>query len=384
MANTLGNYNPIFYAQEGLRQLENALGMAGRVYRGYEQERRTYGRGQLINIRKPSTFTAQDAPSTAQDLATQTKQMSLDYWKEVKFAVPDNEMAFTGEQIIAEHIRPAAYAIADYIDAALCGLYAKIPWFYALNASPGSVLTDITGPHQILFDNKVPMADPAMMHFMINGTLQAGLLANSGVGQWQGAGQAGVDRQRSGALGQIMGFNIFANQNVKTHTKGTASTGTLALNGAHSAGATTVALDAGSVTGTLVAGDTFVIAGNTQRYSVTATSTASGNAFASVSIFPALVQAYADNAVVTAELSNSTGENLAFHRNAFALVLAPLPDTIPDQTGARVATVTDPVSGLSLRARQWYDGNTSKNYTSLDVLFALDVLDPNMAVRARD
>ena len=35
MANTLGVYDPIFFAQEALIHLENALGMATRVHRSF-------------------------------------------------------------------------------------------------------------------------------------------------------------------------------------------------------------------------------------------------------------------------------------------------------------------------------------------------------------
>ena len=188
MANTLGVYNPIFYAQEALIQLEKALGMAGRVYMGYDEERRSFGRGETISIRKPSTFTVQDAPSTAQDVQTETVTLTLNNWKEVKFKLSDKELAFTGERIINDHIRPAAYALADNIDIALATLYQDIPWFHTLNATPGSVVTDITGPHQILFDNAVPMDD---LHYMVNGALQNGFLANAAFAQWQGAGATG-------------------------------------------------------------------------------------------------------------------------------------------------------------------------------------------------
>ena len=78
MSNTLGVYNPIFYAQEALILLEKALGMAGRVHRGYDEERRTFLKGETINIRKPSTFTAQNAPSSAQDLDTGTVSLVLE------------------------------------------------------------------------------------------------------------------------------------------------------------------------------------------------------------------------------------------------------------------------------------------------------------------
>jgi hypothetical protein len=106
MANNLGLYNPIFYAQEAILQLEKALGMAARVYRGYEEERKTFGRGDTISIKKPSTFTASDAPSVAQDVNTDKVDLTLNFWREVKFKLTDRELALSSEQIIADHIRP--------------------------------------------------------------------------------------------------------------------------------------------------------------------------------------------------------------------------------------------------------------------------------------
>lgn len=381
MANTLGVYNPIFYANEALIQLEKALGMAGRVHRGFEEERNSFSRGETINIRRPSTFTAQDAPSTAQDVETDTVALTLSHWKEVKFKLTDKELAFTGDRIINDHIRPAAYALADDIDQKLVGLYSDIPWYYGLNATPGSVVTDITGVRQVQFDNAVPMQ--SNMHYMVDGAMEGGLLANSAFAQWQGAGQAGVDTQMRGALGERYGYEFFANQNTPSHTKGTCSTTSLLVNGAVSAGVTAIALDAATVTGTLVAGDSFVIAGNTQRYAVTATATASGNAFSSVSFTPALVADAADNAAVTVHLQDTDAENLAFHRNAFALALAPLPEH-GRELGAQVTTVQDPVTGLSIRARVYYVGDSSEVHVALDVLYGIKTLDPNLACRAQD
>ena len=66
MSNTLSVYDPLFYAQEALIQLEKALGMAGRVYRGYDKNPQQ--KGSVISITKPGTFTALAAPQAAQDL----------------------------------------------------------------------------------------------------------------------------------------------------------------------------------------------------------------------------------------------------------------------------------------------------------------------------
>lgn len=64
MSNTLSVYDPLFYAQEALIQLEKALGMAGRVFRGYDKSPQQ--KGSVISIRRPSTFTALAAPQSAQ------------------------------------------------------------------------------------------------------------------------------------------------------------------------------------------------------------------------------------------------------------------------------------------------------------------------------
>jgi hypothetical protein len=381
MANTLGVYNPLFYANEALIQLENAMGMAGRVHRGFEAERNSFERGETINIRRPSTFTAQDAPSAAQDMNTGTVALTLDYWKEVKFKVTDKEQAFTGQRLIDDHIRPAAYALADDVDVKLAALYKTIPWYTALNASPGSVVTDITSPRKVLFDNKVPLG-AGNVHMMVDGGLEAGLLSNPAFAQWQGAGTEGTNTQMRGALGTRYGLELFANQNVQAHTSGTASTDSVLVSGAATAGATTINLDAASLTGTVVPGDTFVIAGNTQRYAITNTVTAASNAMAAVTFTPALVANAADNAAVTLRTQTTDAENLAFHRNAFALAVAPLPE-MARQLGAQVATVTDPVSGLSVRARVYYVGNSSEVHVALDILYGLTTLDPNLAVRVQ-
>lgn len=381
MGNTIDAYNPIFYAQEALILLEKALGMAGRIHRGYDQERRSFRRGQIIEIKKPSTFTAENAPSTAQDLDTSYLQLSLDYWKEVKFGLTDRELAFTGEQIINDHIRPAAYALADDIDQKLCTLYKFIPWYYTLVGTLSSPkVLDITGPRRVMFDNAVPLT-PGDMHYMADGELEEILLNSPALMTSQGAGTVGVDTQLRGHIGTRYGLEIFANQNVQTHTGGslTVGSGTLALSSNVSKGATSITISATALSGTLVSGDTLVIAGNSQRYSVTNSGTASGNSI-TPTIFPPLVQDYSSGAAVVIDCNDYVA-NIAFHRNAFALATAPLSE-IGNELGAKIATVTDPITGLSIRSRLFYVGDSSEVKVSLDVLYGLRCLDANLACRA--
>jgi len=378
MANNLGLYDPIFYAQEGLRNLERALGMAGAIFRGYDRD--PQDKGSTISINRPGTFVAQDAPSTAQDLNPGQVQIVLNLWKEVKFFLTDKELTFTKEQIIQDHIRPAAYALALDIDSNLVGLARDVPW--NIDVSNPAAVSDITAARKVLFNNGVPM-DPDDLFLMVDGQLESELLNLPAFTQWQGAGPTAERSQVRGFLGQRYGFNIFANQNTRTHVAGVSADAAGTLTGAHAAGATTISFAAVTAAGTFKRGDSFVLAGNTQRYVFAADATADGTgAVTNAAIFPALVQAYANGTVITISLVNHT-QNLAFHRNFAALAMAPL-SRAGAELGARIETVADPITGLAIRSRVFYVGDTSRVYVALDVLYGLKTLDPNMAVVLRD
>lgn len=380
MPNTLSVYDPIWYAQEALLALENALGLATRVYRGYDRTPQQIG--STISIRVPSTFSSQNAPSSAQDVTASEVQIVLNQWKEVKFALTDKELTYTGQRIIAEHIRPAAYALANTIDAALAAEYVNVPWEQAMSAP--LAVSDITAVRKIMFNNKVPMGDPANLWGMLDGTAEAEALNLAAFSQWQGAGAAGVDAQIEGNLGRRYGFGHFSNQNVQTHTAGSLTIGTqLQLNANVAAGATTMVFkDSGaSLSGTVKAGDTFVVAGSTQRYAITADATAASNLI-TVTVTPGAAIGYSasDNVTIT---QDSGPQNLYFHRNFCALAMAPLSE-LGGELGARVATVQDPITGLSLRSRLYYIGDSSVVHVALDVLYGIKVLDGNRACRLVD
>jgi hypothetical protein len=376
MANNLNLYDPLFYANEGLIQLEKALGMAGRVHRGHDKDPQQ--KGSTIKISKPGTFTAQDAPSVAQDLNPDATEIKLDKWKEVKFKLTDKELTFTTEKIIEDHIRPAAVALADNIDQALNALYADVPWYHDAQATPDH--KDIVDINTVLFNNNVPM-DESMLHLEINGAMYGAFLKDPVFSQAHTAADGGAAQMR-GTLGRKFGFEIFRNQNVKSHTPGVAADATGALTGAVANGATTLGFDAVTLSGTFKKGDSFVIAGDSQRYVFSADATADGaGVVAAATFFPPAVKAYADNDVITISLDTHVA-NLAFHRNAFALAMAPLTD-IGRNLGARIETVVDPITNLALRARMYYVGDDSEVKVALDVLYGVKTLDPNLAARLR-
>ena len=64
--------------------------------------------------------------------------------------------------------------------------------------------------------------------------------------------------------------------------------------------------------------------------------------------------------------------------------MAPLTEIGNELGGCRVATIADPLTGLALRSRIWYDATNSKVLVSLDVLYGVKTLDCNLACRLRD
>lgn len=390
MANTLGNYDPNFYAANALLQLEKALGMANRVYRGYDKNPQEYG--SVINIRRPTYFTAQAMPissANTSDITPDSVSVSLDQWYGVQFSLTDKELSYTQERIINEHIRPAASAVADKIDVTVNALARSIPWYYLGQASITSV-ADLPALRRRMFDNQVPLNDVALE---INGEREQGFLSLDAFNRADASGSA--DTQQRGSLGRKFGFEIFANQNVQAQQTGgtfTVTGGSLTVSAAVTAGATSISLAASTCTGTLLVGDIIQV-GHTgtdglsgaaltsvRNYVVTVAATAAGNAI-TASIAPATRATIASGTAAKVTVGVSTKyDNLAFHRNAFALAMAPLPE-IARRMGAQVASIADPITGLALRVTMWYEGLDAKVYVRVDALWGVKVLDADMAVR---
>src|SRR5262245_41895286 len=378
MPNVLGNYDPVDYAQEALRWLRKTLGFGSRVYRGYD--RAPAEMGSVIALRRPQAYVATSMPSTPTDLAPESVNVTLDQWWGVTIQLTDKELAYTKERIIDEQIAPMAYAVANKIDQLLAALYKDIPWSQAVTAT--LAVADITAARKQLSLNGAPLND-GRISLALSPTLMKEGLDLQAFSQWQGAGPTGEGTQASGILGSKYGMMPFENQNAPTHTSGVSADATGALVGAHAKGATSVTINGITIGGTVVAGDTFVIAGSTQRYTFTAGATADGSGvITGATITPPLVQAFSGSDVVTIQLDGSGKEvSLAFHRDAFALAMAVLPDQIP---GINVFTARDEQAQLSVRARRWAEGSNAKQFIGLDALFGVKTLNSNLAVRLFD
>jgi hypothetical protein len=391
MANTLGNYNAPLYATAALDILMQAMGTARRVNRDYEGERRAFNRGEYVNISRPSTFETQAAPVTAanaSDAATESIAIQLATHREVKFGFTDRELTYSSDAIVRQHIAPAAYAIARYIETDLLSKSFLFPHCQQITASSATQAV-LTGADKILAENGVPDMD---RHYAASPRVWNAWQNLAAFSNQQGAGDVGISTQVTGQIGPKFGFSPYRSAHllqVAAQTSPTITTGV--TNGAAVKGATTIAVDAGTLTGTFragmviqigTAGSTTGKAYNDQLYSITADVTASGNA-ATLSISPPLRADVADGVTFTQKVNASAAlfeTELAFHRDAMALVMAPLPMQVPGNS-AEVQTVTDENSGISVRLRMFYDAHAMKHYCSMDALYGVQVLNPDMGVR---
>ena len=382
MSNTLSIYDPLFYANEALIALKKALGLAGRVHRGYDATPQQ--KGSVINISRPSTFSAADAPSVAQDIQSGSVAITLNKWREVKFKLSDKELTFTKEKIITDHVEPAGYALADDMDQNLATL---IKGFYTQVSQAGGTLalSDLAAVQKAMFNNKVPMKDLTMLHMMIDGQGQADLLPVLAPNTMTGADQSAL---RSGAVGRLLGLDTFANQNTPTTTSTALSAGAATVNGAQAVnvGSTdfgktgTVSIAKATNPSNLVAGDILTFAGDTQQYVVLADVTLIvGNT--TVAIAPALQTAKVGGEAVT--LATAGVQQFGFHRNAIALATAPLSTMGSELGGARIETITDDTSGISIRSRVFYMPDASEVRVALDILYGYTILDRALGIRLK-
>lgn len=373
----LGNYNPQFYANEALAYLINNLGVARLVNRRYEVERNSFNKGDVVKLRRPAAVEVKDhTDMTFETLSPEDNTITLDTYKHASFEVPDLDIVASGRTFVDEHIGPNIAALANAVDTSILSLYKQVGPASAVTSTP--VASDITAARKVLIDNKCPVTDEANMFFVVSSALDKGLLDLSAFTQWQGSGDRGVMAQVRGMLGQRYGFNFFTSQNVRAHTAGAVTASAPKINGATSRGATSFSVDDTSLTGTVKAGDIITIAG--VAYGITADATASGNAI-SIAISPALQADAADNTAVTFTQTSKT-ENLAFHRDAFALCMAPMP-VVPWMGSALVARQVDNATGISVRFALGWDITDNKTKCRLDVLYGVKALNPFLACRAR-
>lgn len=410
MANT--TLTTSIVAKAAVAILENELGMGSRVFRGYEEEFSKnvngYKVGSTVSIRKPARFTVRSgAVASAQDVIEGTTTVTVDRQRGVDFKFTSEDLTLDIGKLSERVIKPAMVELAHQVDRDLLGLYYTVPGWVGTLGSTLNGYSSVGRARQYMNENSVPMGD---RHLVISPADANDLTSNlTGLYISRSAERA----YRDGELGNVGGFDVFETQNVDTLTMGSRENATVngagqnvTYSGAQANSWTqSLILASAGVSKTIKAGDTFTIADvfrinpvtrqrigtELQQFVVVADTTSDGAEAATVTISPPII---ISGAFKTVELASgtelpsggtvtwagtaSTGykQNMAFHKNAFALVTVPL-----ERPPGAVDVARESYNGLSVRVIPVYDGINDESMWRLDVLYGVKTIDPRLAVR---
>lgn len=359
-------------ARETMTALEANKVMSGLVHTDYKNEFKE--KYNTVTVTKPATFTAVefdgDLTGEYQDITQGSVDVTLDKIASVDMKITSEQMTLEIADFTKEITEPAMQAITQQIDANILSLYKDIPYYYGASGSTPDELADVSQVRKVLQENKAPMSDRRLV---VDSEAEAkfGVLDAFISKDYVDSGVALQDA----ILGKKLNFAIYADQNVPTHTAGTfTAIATPLTDGAIASGATTLTLDGGSGTETLLVGDLIKIGAET--FTVTADKAASGGDI-SVTVYPA-VNAAIDDGTAVVFPDKSAGAhvaNLAFHKNAFAFVSRPL------MPAAGQDSYTTNYNGIPIRVTMGYDFDTKSNIVSYDCLYGVKTLYPELAAR---
>ncbi len=319
--------------------------------------------------------------------------------KHVGWGFLSQDLTLTIQDYSERYVEPAAIVLGNGVDTRLCT--AASQGFFWSAGTPGVTPSSFSAIGNVaikLDDAAVP--DDRYRRLVLNPDARWSL-ADALKGIFQG--DMAEDFVRGGRLGRIGNLQIFQDQNIRRHTVGAIGDNTALVNEASgmSEGDTTIAMDDFSNSApTVKAGDVFTVAsvnavnpvskadiGKLQQFVVTADATGSSNEITSISFLPEVRSsgAYqtvtalpANNAVVTflGAASTAYAHNLAFHKNALALVMVPV--QLPD-----AATFKARVNyhGMSIRVIKGFDITNDEEIIRLDILEGNAALYPELGAK---
>ena len=361
---------------QGLRALREMAIMPRYVNRTYDTA--PGQKGSTIEVPIPSAITAGSVtPSYVgpddTGITPTKKTITLDQWYEAPFFLNDKEIGEIREGFVNAQATEAVRAIANNVDDAILALYTNVYGYGGVAGTTpfGTDFSEFTQARAALAAQLAPTND---RYCVIDADAEANAL---GLRAIQDASYKGDSSGlREGEIGRVLGATWAMDQNVPTHTAGTAVGATTDAS-AYAAGVTTVDL-ASAGTGTILAGDIITFAGDDQTYTVS-TGDADVSGGGTIVFAPGLKVAQATAAVaITVKASHVV--NLLFQRDAFALAARPVEASDPmGIANAQRQAVMDPVSGLSLAlevTRQHY-----RTRFAFSTLYGVQCIRPELAAR---
>jgi|TARA_R110000824_G_scaffold269755_1_gene458208 hypothetical protein len=324
----------------GLKALRDRLVMGRIVNREYEGLITARKRGSTVNVAVPAAITVRSVspdvvPPAVTAVTPTSVAITLDQWYEAPFAMDDKGLARVDAGILPMQASEAVKAIANKIEDHLM-LESKEFYTYVGTAGTtpfASALTTYLDARKGANNN---LMEDEPRYVILDNDAESNAL---GLSQFLKANERGdTGGIIKGTIGEKLGAQWLRASRVYTHE--VTGAGTVLVNDASVAvGDTTLTWDGG---GTAPAkGDIFTVAGDTQTYVVESSSATV------ITMFPAAVVAWADNAAVT--FKADTVNNLLITRNSIAFAMAPLLETVQMPGPSMQAVAIDEDSGLSLR-----------------------------------
>lgn len=394
-------------AAESLRIFSNELYFLKNMNRDYEgkfslevQDHRT---GPTIRIPKPARRTVRSGwARQAQDFQEDYVSLTIDTIRGDDMNIPESELSLLVEdpdtnmaRFSERFLKTRMTTLANSIDAEQ---FAKMYVLVGNSVGTPGQTPNSWGPYgdamQKLDDNLCPASDRMVI---INPAAR-----NKTADSFKGLAlqQRSEKAIAKAYLGSVADFDAFMSQNVPRHLVGPLG-GTPLVNGASQTGANLVTDGwTAAAASRLKKGDVFTIAGvyqvnyqtkatmsTLQQFVVTADVSSDGSGNATVPIFPSIVtsgatqsvsNSPADDAAITVVGTASTlyAQNLAYHKDAFAVAFAKL--TNPKTT---VESSTKEFEGISMRYMRGYDINNAQLVDRIDVFLGSQALYREWATR---
>lgn len=311
--------------------------------------------GDTVVLSFPAEFTdamvldvvPANIPPSPSDIAPRLAVVVLNNWKKVSYALTDLEVERLQAGVFSDQFDAAIDALARTIIRSVWLNYRGIYQFVGVAGTTpfASDITTVAAARLLLNLAGVPVENRAIV---LGFEADANAINLAIFQQYLQSGN--TDALLEGRVKRAVGFDWVLDAYNPTFTGGTLSNGSTKTAFINSAavtlGTTTVPIDSTTLTGTLVIGDIFTVAGDTQQYVVTAAVTAAANAIASMSFSPPAKVAWADNTVVRFVASHLLA-GLALHPQAIAFASKPM-DNVLFEGGSQIRQYPDPMTGLTL------------------------------------
>lgn len=378
MANNFAAAMPVLVAK-GLQYLRSACVMPRLVNNDFSDM--PAEQGDTVGVFIPSATTIYDvspsaAPYQADDTTPVKVPIALDQWKHGGFYLTDKQAGDVVAGFKPRQFESVVAGLANTVNLYLLNLGKGI-YGYTGTAGTTPFASDVTAATsaRAVLNRQLAPLDNRRFVFDVNAEANALGLQQFTSAEKVGSNTAIID----GTLGRRLGFDFAMDQQVPSFTSTPLTAGAATANGAQAAGAGstdggrtgTVSIAKATNAAPLVAGDVFTFAGDAQTYVVlTGVTLAVGNT--TVAIAPALQSAKAGGEAVT--LKASRVMNMAFHRDAISFACRPLQTAAQNSMG--MFSMTDPVSGLSLRCE--IVRQNKQVLFDLDILFGAKLTRPEL------